>query len=193
MKIAVDIDNVLSETMRNIVDFHNSTYNTSFKRDDFLHHGLWKTWGGTRDEAVAKIEKFFKTHHFDNIKPVLGAKDGVSFLKNDHDLCIITSRPDSIKEKTREWICKHFPEKFNDIHLSDYYDSSKKYKSKGEICEDLDIDILIEDCIEYALGCAGKSTQVLLFDHPWNQTDNLPKNIHRVHSWEEIKNKISEF
>ncbi len=112
-------------------------------------------------------------------------EDSVDTLKNilkDHEIIIITSRPISWKEKTEKWIGKHLS-KINakGIYSGDFHSQGK---TKAEICEELKIVLMIEDNKNYALECAKRGIQVILFDKPWNVGINH-ENIKRINSWTE--------
>ena len=61
-----------------------------------------------------------------------------------------------------------------------------KGKTKGELCKDLNVDLMIEDDPKYAEDCALKGINVLLLDKPWNQNCIEHENIIRVKNWKEI-------
>ncbi len=191
MKIGIDIDEVLARFLPAIIRYHNETYNTSLKKEDFKTYNLWESWGGTREESIGKINDFFKTDYFRKIKPISGAQEATRVLKDNNDLSIITSRKDEIAKETNYWVDKHFPNIFSGVHFAGHYFSNgKNSRTKGQICNSLDVDILIEDNFEYALECISPKRKVLLFDYPWNREIKLPQGIKRVHSWEEIIENI---
>jgi len=57
---------------------------------------------------------------------------------------------------------------------------------KSDLCLKLGVEVLVDDCLEFAEECADKGIKVLLLDSPWNQTDSLPKNVKRMKNWDEI-------
>lgn len=187
MKIGVDLDEVLSHSMPELIAFHNNTYGTKLKTEDFTSYHFDKVWGGTLAEAIDKVEIFHKTQYFKNIKPMEGAKEVLEKIKKNNELFVITARRDNIRKETEEWINKYFPNIFSKIYFTDEFShASTKSTTKKIICDNLDIDIFIEDNINYAFECAGPNRKVFLIDRPWNQTVTLPQNIMRVHSWKEI-------
>lgn len=186
MRIGVDLDDTLSNTRQEILNFYNNKYGANLKLEDIKSYNLWETWGGTRDEAIQKIEDFHKTPYFENIKPIDGAKEVLEKLKKNNELYIITARRNNIEKESKEWIKKYFPNIFSKIYFTNQFSSDEMTESKKQICDNLDIDIFIEDDINNALECAEPDRKVFLFDYPWNQSDKLPKGITRVHSWEEI-------
>ena len=140
-------------------------------------------------EAVQKVEDFHKTEYFKNIKPIPGAREVLDELKKNNDLYVITARSENIRKDTEEWIEKYYPNIFSKVYLTNHYALNGTETSKKKVCDSLDVDIFIEDNIKYAEECVGPNRKIYLLDYPWNQSDKLPQNIIRVHSWKEINIK----
>ncbi len=190
MKIGVDLDGVLSQTIPAIIEFHNNTYGTNFVLEKFSSNDYWEVWGGTKNEAIDKVHEFYKTNYFKDIKPVEGALEALNILKKNNSLVIITARADIIADTTREWVGKYFPNIFSEIYFTNHFAQEGTEKTKREFCDSLDINILIEDVVKYAIECVTPNRKVLILDCPWNKDASLPEGIERVYSWEEILEKI---
>lgn len=188
MTIGVDLDEVLAGCLSAIIDYHNFTYHTTLVREQFHSYNLWEVWGGTKDEAIQKVYDFFQSPFAKQIQPISGAKEGVTALKNDHDLVIITSRPHDVALITHEWINKYFPNCFKGVNFANHFAKNGQPVSKATICDNLGVQIFIEDAAHYALECVKPGRKVLLFNNPWNKGVILPKGINRVCSWVEIAN-----
>lgn len=187
MIIGIDFDDVLADTIGQLILFHNETYGTELTRKQFHSPRWWEVWGGTRDQSVNKFFEFKKSPYFKDVKPLEYAIDAIDELSNNHTLVVITSRQVEFVKETNEWINEHFPNKFKDIFLTNHahWALSGTSTTKLAICKQENVDILIEDNLDYAEECAEENIQVLLLDTPWNQ-GTLPDNVYRVHSWKEI-------
>jgi len=186
MRIGIDIDEVLADSLSAIINYHNDIYGTELTREQFRSYRFWETWGGTMDEAIQKIYDFHKTPYFANMLPVAGSQAGVQALKDKHDLYIVTSRQNDIIEATKQWVEQYFPNTFTDIHFANHYSQSGSPLTKKTICDAINVDLLIDDSREFAVECLQPDRKVLLYDCPWNQIDGLPEGIKRVYSWPEI-------
>jgi uncharacterized HAD superfamily protein len=186
MKIGIDIDEVLADQLSSLIRFHNDSFGTTLARDHFRSSKFWETWGGTREEAIRKVYDFYQTPYFRDIQPVDGSKEAVGRLSRDHELHLVTGRQNDIATLTQDWIRRHFPNRFSGIHFANHYSNNGFPQSKAEICDALGIEFLIEDTLDYALECARPNRKILLLDYPWNQTNDLPEGIHRVHSWKGV-------
>ncbi len=190
MKIGVDVDDVLANFMFPLVDYHNTTYGTNFVRDDFTSFNLRETWGGTPAEAIDKVFRFYDSPEFHHIEVVDGAIEALEILKKNHDLSVVTARPEILRTKTIDWIERHFPNTFSEIHIANKFSKTGPQLTKVEICNQNNIHLLIDDSIENALQCVNAERKILLLDRPWNQHPELPTNITRVFSWDEIIKNI---
>jgi len=194
MKIGVDLDEVLAEFLPAFIKYHNEVYGTSLSRDDFHSYHFQDIVGVPEDETIRRLYDFHKSSYFLGIKPIEGSLEGVEVLGRENDLSIVTARQKVIEEETRNWIGKYFPKRFDEIHIGNNYplDGSPS-RTKREICDSNDIDLLVEDSLDHALNCLTPNRRVLLFDrgYPWNQKEQeLPEGMVRVHSWEEVLESI---
>jgi len=185
-RIGIDIDEVLVDLISPFCIFHNNNHGSSLVKEDFKTYNLWKHLGGTREESEKKIRDFFESDNFEELKPVLGSQEAIKLLSKKHDLIVVTSRPKHVKDKTLNWLEEHFPEFFLDFHFTDHFSPGEIHTPKSKICLEQNIEILIEDNLEYALDCASNGIYILLFDSPWNRCEILPKEIKRIKSWQEI-------
>ena len=134
MVIGIDLDEVLADFINSFLKFYNKKNKTSFRRNKISCYNIWKIWEETQEKIMGDIYDFYKTHYFENIKPVAGAIDGIDILSQKHELKIITSRQNDIKLKTEDWIEKNFPNKFSKIHFANHFAPSGSNIKKLEIC-----------------------------------------------------------
>ncbi len=191
MKIGIDIDNVLSELSASMDLWHNRVHGTNLEEKDHVAFDLESIWTCSKEESIKKILEFFDSSEFKATKIVLGAIEGVKSLTEDHELHVITSRADKVFDETIAWLNKHFSDSFHKVHFTGQMCGAKSgNRSKAMVCKEYGINILIEDALHYANNCANEGVKVLLFDWPWNQSEELHPNIIRVKSWQEILDYI---
>src|SRR5688572_173557 len=104
MKIGVDIDDVLASFMLAMIEYDNKAYGTTFVRDDFKSFDLSKTWGGTTEEAIDRVFRFYESPGFKDVGVMEGAKEAIQELKKNHELAVVTARPEILRAATTEWI-----------------------------------------------------------------------------------------
>ncbi|HLD80366.1 MAG TPA: hypothetical protein VJA18_07460 [Candidatus Nanoarchaeia archaeon] len=191
MKIGIDIDQVLAKQLEKLVPFYHLKTGKLILAEKF-HTYYWPgVWGITLEEGIQIDQEFKQSAYFDSIEPVENAVEAVNHLGKGNQLFVITARPVFFKEKTEQWLKKHLQEiPFELIHSGDFHIANKT-KNKGEICEELSIDVMIEDQDEYALQCAEKGVKVILLNKPWNMKAEH-SNIIRVNNWIEVLQEIDK-
>ncbi len=191
MRIGLDVDDTSLDYVSVLCKWHNITYNTSLKKSDIVSYNLWKSWGGTREEAIKKIHDFQESDYFNKIKPMKGAIEGINKLSKDHELYVLTSRSNYFTEKTKEQLLYHFGDKFLEFFFTNNYSNSNKLISlkKSDICLKNEIELIVDDNFETAVQCADVGIRVLLMTQPWNKGKSYP-NVERVNNWKEILEKI---
>lgn len=182
MRIAVDMDEVLAQFVKKVLDRWNRENGTSFKRENFQ---LWDMKATLGPEADVILKEWCgEDTFFRYLQPVPGAIKGFnSLIDAGHDVLVATAvlaHANYCYDDKRAWMRDQFPRWNMDNFIA--------CARKGFI----DADILIDDGphnIEAWLK-AGKSGAVLL-DAPWNQSfqpaaAREPNRFTRVKNWDEI-------
>ncbi len=186
MNIGIDLDDVLADSLPALIEYHNDTYNTKFIKEDYHSFHLWKVWSCTKEESNQRIDRFFETKYFKDIKTKPGSQEAISFLKEKNNLYVITSRPRKFSKGTLEWIEKYFPGVFKEVFFTNYWEKDNPDPKKSHVCNILNIDVFIDDSLDYAIECFNEKRKVFLFEAPSNKNRKFEENIYRVKSWEEI-------
>jgi len=187
--IAVDIDEVLSETIKAMLLKHNNSWRwRRVYREDLTDYNIWnikKLWL-TQRQAILLFARFqFLSWVFNKINPILWAKEKILMLKSKwYKFYAVTARLSLLKISTRLWLKKYFKDCFEWIVFAEFFTSRERRKS--EICREIWASIIFEDNLETCLDCVNNWIKCYLFDKPWNQCDSLPEWIIRVYSWDEI-------
>lgn len=191
--IGVDFDDVLVPTNEAMSMWHNRVYGTSYKKEDIISWNcLVDLWQCNQDEKHRRIHEFFHSDEHATMIPVCGAMESLRLL-NERGLQVvmITGRPEQFREHTSFLVERYFSTLFDSIHFTSNVTSGIiTDRPKAEFCQELGVEIFIDDHLQYAHNVAFAGIPVLLFDNPWNQTDDLPTNVERVYSWDEIVGKL---
>lgn len=170
--------------------WHNANYGTSYAKKDIFSYEFNRVWGCATEDAVARVQRFFRSLEHSSALPVDGAQNGLDFF-GEKDVHIITARPEAVSDLTTKWLEKHFPEMVGRVHfVGREHGYSHHETTKPEVCERLGVEVFIDDSLVHARGVGAIGIPVLLFDNPWNQTDDLPPNVERVFSWDEIVKRL---
>ncbi|KAI0823079.1 hypothetical protein BC628DRAFT_1365302 [Trametes gibbosa] len=193
--IAVDMDDVLSETNQAVADWHNDNFGSKMTWTiSTVNYYYWMNpYWGSPTETVEKVEKIWETDYLDKAPPLPGAYDGVLHLKNlGFRLVVVTARQPRELDRSLTWLEGHFPALFDTVictgqsqeTLTDEHELVTKL-SKADVCRKIGAKFLIDDSAENALKCvtADPPVPVLLFgDYAWNQ--------HAAH-YDDVKKEVS--
>jgi len=89
-------------------------------------------------------------------------------------------------------------ELFDDDHIHfagiwDKISDASIARTKGELCQELGADYIIDDQLKHCVGAAKLGLKALLFgNYLWNQNGSLPENVQRVDDWSGVLRYFSE-
>lgn len=190
--IAIDIDDVVSATSDALRIWVNDKTGANLQPGDYYRKGYqyWSYFDDVLSEhGLAEnitLRDFFKTYDDDQFHAatIQGATECIAKLTESYDVVFITARPPAQKEATRRWLDEHI-----DPEIPLYLSSNPLFdhvaQSKGEICAELGVDLLIDDHIDNCDSAMQHGVRAILFgDYGWNHA--APSDIQRCLSWSEI-------
>lgn len=186
--IAVDADEIIAGFLDHFIAYYNGKFQTKVLKSQISSFKLDPLFNTSEEIFLQRIDEYYQEGEVLKIEPIKGSFEGINkLLKKGYQLEIITARPSTYRDATVEWVTKHFPKKFDQIHFAfNPYNKDSEPVTKAQICKKIGARVLIDDNIDNALDCAKNGIKVLLMDAPWNQVEDLPKGIIRVKSWKEI-------
>lgn len=196
--IVIDIDDVLSETNEAMRLHVNDHFGTNHQAEHFEvpgpYFGYWeRVWRVSDEEANQRYQSFTSMGMRRRLAVTPGAIEGIQKLKKHFKLVIVTSREQSSAEDTHHWLDRHFPNTFHGVTFmpNSYY--SPDSHSKADICKELGAEYLLDDAFEHCEKAAQEGIECLLFGkYGWNQHQELPPHITRVHDWSEVLEYFDE-
>lgn len=173
--VLVDMDEVLTNCVTEIINKTNTHYNTNYKLSDVKGWDFEK-FLGKRSKSFLYDEGFFE-----QLLPLDGAIEGFHKLYTQYnlDVVIATAIPEhssfAASEKIR-WVKKYLPS----FPIKNIFICDRKNMIKG--------DLIFDDGLHNLKSFDGIR---VCYDKPWNQTD---ENIvdHRVKNWNEFLNLIEK-
>ncbi|GAB4815867.1 hypothetical protein N2152v2_002913 [Parachlorella kessleri] len=194
LKVAVDVDEVLGRFLHSLNQFCREAYGMDFDVRDYHVYDFAKVWRCSQDESNHKVHEFFTSDHFaEGIECIPGSLESLQRLRQICDLMVVTSRQHVIQQPTLEWIDRHYPEVFREVHFGNHFALEGVSKKKSDICRSIGAEVLIDDNPSYAVECAQAGIHVLLYDwdhsYPWSKTAEGPTHdlITRVRDWQEVE------
>ena len=167
MKIGLDFDNVIAQTVQEIFKYYNNRFGKNHKIEEVTKYEFWSAWGTSKEEAINIVDEYHEEHKIEELPPLDDAVKSINSLAEGNSLFVITARPSRFKSKTEDWIMHHIKTKIKVMDAGDFHKDGRA--SKSEICKELQIPIILEDAPDTALDCADENIKVVLFDQPWNR------------------------
>lgn len=189
--IAVDLDDVLSDTVPKFLEFSNKQWGMHLTIDDYDEH-LARMWKVEDHEAEKRIMEYHESGVSENYKHDEVAVGVLRKLSKKYELVITTSRRRQLEPMTRAWLEKHYNGIFSDVKFAGIWDSDDRANrmnmTKAALCQEINASFLIDDQPKHCKAAAEVGIEALLFGlYPWNKDVKLGKSITRTESWLEVE------
>ena len=199
MNIYVDFDDCLCETARHFSRLVTDLFGKSIPYEQMRYFDLRRSFSLTEEQYEHMMIEGHKPEALLSIEETPGAAESINgWLESGHDVSIITGRPYSAYEASREWLDRHGLEHVR-LYCLNKYGRDSFIRNSGfslEIEEyyKMRFDYAVEDS-PAAFRFFGHlpQLQVMVFDRPWNQECEFPgENYHRCSGWEMIRALVAE-
>jgi len=172
MNIGIDIDGVIANFVGTFIPLAERRYGVQFAERDIYVHDLYLVLGVAEEEALRLIRMTIES----NPEPYSGAVEALGQLNAQHNIILLTARPEDLMDVTVEWLTRWSIPHAQLVHLNE----GLKHETS------LSLDMIVDDHLREAFGFIGKVPHIVVFDRPWNQTFNVSGLFNRVHNWEEL-------
>lgn len=177
MNLGFDIDGVISDFVKTFIELVKKRYDLTLKRADIYCHDLNLVLGISKEERNELIRETLE----EDLVLNPGAQKTIEKLYSEGDkIFILTARPPDLVEVTRAWLKKKNIPYTKLIQLNE----GEKYLAE------VNLDLIVEDNLDDAIGLSQKVKNILVYDRPWNQTFNVKGLIKRVFSWNDILKEV---
>ncbi len=198
MKIYVDYDDCLCETARNFSDLAVEMFGKNIPYEKIRYFELDKSFDLNEEQFVQFMSKGHEPDVLLSYEETPGASEVINeWLSEGHDVSIITGRPFSSYEPSRQWLDRHG---LKDVKLY----CLNKYGRDGFI-KDSDFSLELEDYYRMKFDVAVEDSpkafrffdhlpdlKVMVYDRPWNRECELPgDNYTRCAGWELIRQNVA--
>lgn len=197
MNIYVDFDDCLCETARYFSKLAAELFNLDIPYEQIKFFNLQKSFS-LNDEQYE--EMMIKGHTPDvllSYEETPGAIQTInSWIDKGHDVKIITGRPSSSYEASREWLNQHNLARIELFCLNKYgrenFIKGSTFSLELEDYYKMHFDYAIEDSPSaFKFFNHLPDLKVMVFDRPWNQDCEFPnQNYKRCADWKAINSQI---
>ena len=177
MIVAIDLDDCIIETSKDIIYRLESHFGIKFDWDSINEHNLERVF--CLDKEI--IERFVdESLENSTAKPF---ENVVTVLNNiGHRIYIISHR--------RAYLYDHTKKRLDDLGLKQYElilsysKNSEGTPNKSRIINDIQADIVVEDRADTIMDLYEKTrANIIIYDRPWNTTVRKNDRIYRAYNW----------
>ncbi len=176
MRIAVDLDDVLADLIQCLIDTHREITGEVLSREEAL------------DWNVFPLEVHDHVRYqggYTRLAPLPQAKEFLLWLRQRHEVVIVTYRNEEARAVTEEWLA---------LHVSNCYDRLFfAGGSKLPICQKLKVECMVDDsCNQLPLVTSSMQIPGILIDTPMNRHIQDTDLIHRAANLREAQGIIAQ-
>ncbi|SKB46846.1 hypothetical protein SAMN06296386_101106 [Lachnospiraceae bacterium] len=194
MNIYIDFDDCICETAKHFSGFVKELFGKDIPYEEIRYFDLKRSFSLTDEQYE---EMMVKAHCPDVLlayEETPGAVETVNgWLDEGHDVSIITGRPNSAYEPSREWLDRHGLDRVRLYCLNKYgRDSFIKNSDFSLEVEDyykMHFDYAVEDSpAAFRFFEHMPELRVMVYERPWNRECDLPgEKYRRCPDWETIR------
>jgi uncharacterized HAD superfamily protein len=175
LKIAVDLDGVLAESMVVWCELANREFGTSFKLDDLDSWSWWRNSPISRDDFYRILDESWE--EWKQIPPTEPRiASWVSRIRRFGELDVVTGRSQKTVEAAKKWVDYQKVRYNRFVRVSGWREKA-----------DLDYDVFIDDAPDLMPLISRRLTVWgILYERPWNQTVPDLRKVLRAKSWKQI-------
>lgn len=197
MKIYVDFDDCLCETARHFSGFVEKLFDIKVPYENIKFFNLQKTFGLEDEQYEHLMIEAHKPEILLSYAETPGASETInSWIDKGYDVSIITGRPGSAYDASREWLDRHELDRvrlycFNKYGRDSFIKNSEFNLELPDYYK-MHFDYAIEDSpMAFRFFEHLPELKVMVFDRPWNQECELPGvNYRRCPDWETIRGLV---
>jgi len=197
MNIYVDFDDCLCETAKHFSGLAAELFGKDVPYEKIRYFDLQKSFSLTEDQYEKMMIEGHTPEVLLSYEETPGAVETINdWIDEGHEVFIITGRPNSAYEASREWLDRHGLERVRLYCLNKY--------GRDSFIKNSDFNLELEDYyrmhFDYAVEDSPSAfrffdhlpeLKVMVFDRPWNEECELPgANFRRCFDWKTIKELV---
>ena len=198
MNIYIDFDDCLCETARNFSALVKELFGKNVPYEEISSFNLQKSFSLTDIQYEQMMIEGHRPEVLLSYEETPGASEIITgWMESGHRVFIITGRPSSAYEASREWLDRHGLEQARLYCLNKYgrdsFIRNSEFSLELEDYYKMQFDYAIEDSpMAFRYFDHLPDLQVMVYDRPWNHECELPgENYCRCTDWEMIRKRVT--
>jgi uncharacterized HAD superfamily protein len=196
-QIYVDLDDVLSETGRTILEVLTTQFGKQVEWEDIHDYDLGVSLGMDEAQLTRFMHAVHRPEVLASVEPMAGSLDVLTeWMAQGYQIEVVTGRPKATEDVSRQWLKAQAMPHHSLIHVDKYaWEEELLGTSAGVPLVQLAGNgycLAVEDSAEVAIHLTEiLDAPVVVLDRPWNRRPlddhaNLNGRIVRCDSWQEI-------
>ncbi len=197
MNIYVDFDDCLCETARHFSVLAADLFGKTVPYEEIKFFNLQKTFSLNDEQYEHMMIEAHKPDVLLSYAETPGASQTINhWIDAGHNVSIITGRPSSSYEPSRDWLDQHDLKRVKLYCLNKYgreiFIHKNDFNLEIEDYYKMHFDYAIEDSPSaFKFFDHMPDLKVMVYDRPWNHSCEFPgSNYHRCFSWDRIKEQV---
>ena len=197
MNIYIDFDDCLCETAKHFSILVKEMFNKEVPYEDIKFFDLKRSFDLNDKEYENMMLEGHRPEVLLSYEETPGAVETInSWIDQGHDVSIITGRPDSAYEASRQWLDEHDLKRVKLFCLNKYgrdsFIKNSEFNLELEDYYKMKFDYAIEDSpMAFKFFDHLPDLKVMVVDRPWNRECEFPsKAFTRCHDWKAIKELV---
>ena len=197
MVFYVDFDDCLCETAKSFTEIAARLFDKKVPYEDVRFFNLQKTFDLNEEEYQLLMEEGHRPEVLLSYEETPGCSRVINeWLDRGHEVYIITGRPYSAYEPSRQWLDEHGLERVKLFCLNKYgrdaFYQAGEHNLELKDFYQMQFDFAVEDSpLAFPYLEHFPNLKVMVFDRPWNQESDFPNdNFKRVKDWKSIKENV---
>jgi uncharacterized HAD superfamily protein len=184
MNIAFDLDGVLADILTPFCEVLNNGFDLELTPESFPDYSLVSHLPVQCMTAGTILLRGSDPVIYKKAKPFDGAGGVIERLSKNHNVYIVTSRPNKIAELTGEFVYSHFPSITDVIYA----------RKKGDVLRGLRCRMFIDDYYRNVNEVAEHRILSYLLSRPYNRSASLlnTRYAKKATDLEDFENKVAE-
>lgn len=197
MKIYVDFDDCLCETARAFTEIAARMFGKNVPYEEVRFFNLQKSFDLTDEEYEQLMIEGHRPETLLSYEETPGASKVLNeWIANGHEVSVITGRPASAYEASRQWLDEHDLMNVKLYCLNKYgrdsFIKNSEFNLELEDYYKMHFDVAVEDSpLAFKFFDHLPELKVMVYDRPWNRETELPgDNFTRCTGWDVIRERV---
>ena len=198
MRIYVDFDDCLCETGRAFARLVSDMFGKNVPYEEMRYFNLQKAFDLTDEQYEQLLINGHEPEMLLSYEETPGASTVINeWIRNGHDVSVITGRPYSSYEASRTWLDRHGLQDARLYCLNKYgrdnFIKNSDFSLEPDDYFRMKFDYAVEDSpLAFSFFDHLPDLKVMVYDRPWNRMSAFPNdNYRRCYDWESIRKNIA--